>query len=586
MKKSLSLLVLIFICIASILIQSTSAQIVQKDSIKLLAVTEAGGGHGVVADLYLEVQPGKERVFLETFPLTKIATQVSMSFAQQIACSELDLDCDDKDFFYTIEAMPGIVGGPSAGAASAVLAAAVVKGYPVRKDVAITGTINSGGVIGLVGGIDSKITGATKYNISTVLIPKGSRIFKENNRVVDLVEIGKSVNITVIEVATLDEAFGYFTNTTVVRSNESIVLDPKYIFTMKAVALDLCKRNKELAGLLKDLRDKTGKNPSDSERAALEFTKKGGDIFNASDFYSSASYCFRSNVMLKREYFALNEYSQEELASAIDAITEKINKLDSAVSNSSIDTISDLQAFMAVKERLMESVEGLGDVKSNPNLKEAANAVAYSEERYYSAVAWAKFFNLEGRKFVMDSKKLKDSCVSKISEAEERYNYVKSFLNADLSQTRKELDGAYDEMNNQDYVICLFKASKAKAEIDVILSAVGVTQERVKEYIDLKLDIARFALFKAYKKDVFPMIGYSYYEYANSLKNTDPYSALLFAEYALEFSSFDIYFGSEPGFAFDINKESLFAFLTGLFLGILVLVIVFPAHRFGVKKKN
>ena len=345
---------MIFFLVLSILISfipAVSAQTVQKDSIKLLAVTEAGGGHGVVADLYLEVQPGKGRVFLETFPLTKIATQVSMSFAQQIACSELDLRCDNKDFFYTIEAMPGIVGGPSAGAASAVLAAAVVKGYPVRQDIAITGTINSGGVIGLVGGIDSKITGASKYNISTILIPKGSRIFKENDKVVDLVEIGKSVNITVIEVATLDEAFGYFTNTTVVRSNESIVLDPKYSFTMKAVALDLCKRNNDLAGLLKDLRGKTGKNPSDSEKAAMEFTKKASDVFNASDFYSSASYCFRSNVMLKREYFALNAYSKEDLASAIDAITEKINKLDSAVSNSSIDTISDVQAFMRVKER-------------------------------------------------------------------------------------------------------------------------------------------------------------------------------------------------------------------------------------------
>lgn len=565
-------------------IPSVSSQMVQKDSIKLLAVTEAGGGHGVVADLYLEVQPGKERVFLETFPLTKIATQVSMSFAQQIACSELDLDCSNKDFFYTIEAMPGIVGGPSAGAASAVLAAAVVKGYPVRQDIAITGTINSGGVIGLVGGIDSKISGASKYNISTILIPKGSRIFKENGKTVDLVEIGKAVNITIIEVATLDEAFGYFTNTTVVRSNESIILDPKYVFTMKAVALDLCKRNRDLAKILGDFRAGSGREQSGAEKAALEFTKKGSDAFNSSDFYSSASYCFRSNVMLKRDYFSLKDYSQEELVLASDAILEKINRLDSAVSNSSIDTISDLQAFMAVKERLMESSEGLKDIKSNLNLKEAANAVAYSEERYYSAVAWAKFFNLEGRKFAMDSRKLKDSCVSKISEAEERYNYVKSFLNADLSQTRKELDGAYDEMNNQDYVICLFKASKAKAEIDVILSAVGVTQERVKEYIDLKLGIAKFALFKAYKKDVFPMIGYSYFEYANSLRDTDPYSALLFAEYALEFSSFDIYFSSEPGFAFDINKESLFAFLTGLFLGILVLVIVFPAHRFGLKK--
>ena len=587
MKKR-GMLVCIIVVLMSIILCSSVvfAQPAGKDFIKLLAVTESGGGHGIVADLYLEVQPGKERVFLETFPLTKIATQVSMRFAQQIACSELDIDCSEKDFFYTIEAMPGIVGGPSAGAASSVLAAAVMKGYPVRKDMAITGTINSGGVIGLVGGIDSKITGASKYNISTILIPKGSRMFKENGKIVDLVEIGQSVNITIIEVATLDEAFGYFTNTTVIRSNESIVLDPKYAFTMKAVAVDLCNRNTDLADMLVSLRKEKNLPASGNERAALEFTKKGKDTFNLSDFYSSASFCFRSNVMLKREYFSLNDYSREEIDKAIDNILEKINKLDSAVSNSSIDTISDLQAFMAVKERLMESVDGLEQAKTDSDLKSAASAVAYSEERYYSGIAWAKFFNIDGKRFVMDQARLKASCISKVSEAEERYNYVKSFLNADFSQTRKELDGAYAEMNSQDYIMCLFKASKAKAEIDVILSAVGVTQERVKEYIDLKLTTAKFALFKAYKKNVFPMIGYSYFEYANTLKDNDPYAALLFAEYALEFSSFDIYFSNPPGLSWEINKESLFAFLAGIFLGILILVIVFPSSRFNRKKKD
>lgn len=570
MKKSVILLMLLLIipCVLA-----------EKDSIKLLALTESGGRHGVIVDLDLEIKEGKERVFLETFPLTKIATQVSMRFAQQIACSEFDMDCSGKDFFFTISAMPGIVGGPSAGAASAVLTAALVKGFQVRKDVAITGTINSGGVIGLVGGLDFKILGAAENNISTILVPKGSRHYTGANGVVDLVELGKEHNITVIEVATLDEAFEYFTNTTVIRSNDSIVLDPKYVYTMKAVALDLCRRNDEIKSLLEDLRKIKSKNPGDNEKSALEYTDKGKSAYNNSDFYSSASFCFRSNVMFKREYFALKEYSKDEITNAIGIIEEKINKLDSAVSNSSIDTISDLQAFMAVKERLSEAQGNLEQAKNTANTKESANILAYAEERYYSGVAWAKFFGLEGKKFNIDETKLKNSCTSKISEAEERYNYVKSFLNADLSQTRQELDDAYKEMNEQDYVMCLFKAAKAKAEIDVILSAVGVSKDRVQEYIDLKLEIARFALFKSYKKDVFPMIGYSYFEYANTLKDIDHYAALLFSEYALEFSTLDIYFTKAKAPTWTIDTESLFAFVLGIFIGFFILFIVWPRNR-------
>jgi hypothetical protein len=139
-------------------------------------------------------------------------------------------------------------------------------------------------------------------------------------------------------------------------------------------------------------------------------------------------------------------------------------------------------------------------------------------------------------------------------------------------------------MNNQNYVMCLFKAAKAKAEIDVILSAVGVSKQRVPEYIDLKLEIARFSLFKSYKKDVFPMIGYSYYEYAKSLKDVDHYAALLFSEYALEFSNFDIYFTKTKTPSWSIDETSILAFITGIFIGILILVIIFPAKRFSSKK--
>ena len=50
---------------------------------RLLAVSETENGQeGGIADLFLEIEEGSGRVFLETFPLTRLDTQISTRFAK------------------------------------------------------------------------------------------------------------------------------------------------------------------------------------------------------------------------------------------------------------------------------------------------------------------------------------------------------------------------------------------------------------------------------------------------------------------------------------------------------------------------
>ena len=87
---------------------------------KLLAVSEDGSGfEGSVADLYLEIKRGTGRVFIDTFPLTKVDTQISTRFAKEIACDYLDRDCSHYDFIYTIRSGSAISTGWSAARVSA-----------------------------------------------------------------------------------------------------------------------------------------------------------------------------------------------------------------------------------------------------------------------------------------------------------------------------------------------------------------------------------------------------------------------------------------------------------------------------------
>lgn len=103
--------------------------------------------------------------------------------------------------------MPTGSDGPSAGAAMAVGFIAMFKGDHVQRGTALTGTIESGGHIGSVGGIPDKIRAAKREGYHTVLVPRGQLHTEQWN----LNELAFQLNITVREVDTVDEAYQIMT---------------------------------------------------------------------------------------------------------------------------------------------------------------------------------------------------------------------------------------------------------------------------------------------------------------------------------------------------------------------------------------
>ena len=511
----------VWVLLALLLIVPVSAN---KGTVKLLALLDDNGNStGILADLSLETTQGYGRVFLETFPLTKIATQVSLQLAKQIACDELDTDCSTTDFLYTIQASPGIIGGPSAGAAASVLAAALLDGRKLDPTVAMTGTINSGGLIGPVGGVNYKIEAAAKGGIKTVLIPAGTAVYKDGNDTVDLIELGKKLGIAVVEVATLDDALTYFTGKSIDRPDHEFVLDKNFENTMKAVSQDLCDRAKQNA-LVPD---------------ALNLTLLADTYYAQAEYYASASYCFRA--ALKQKEAELKGITKKEFDERLVILVKQLSVQEKNLQGQPLQTMTDLQTFMLVQERIAEAQETVVELIESSKVPNTG-ALAYAEERAYSAQVWSKFFGAGGKTFVLNNQTLANSCFEKINEAEERFAYVESFYPDGLKQTRKTLDRAEARAKSGDFIVCLHDASRAKSEADILLSVTGVEESRVQDIIDIKLNVTQRSLAKAQAQGIFPLIGYSYFEYANALRTEDPYSALLFAEYANELSGLDVYF--------------------------------------------
>jgi len=527
----------------------------------LLAVSEKGDNvTGTIADLYLEIVPGNGRVFIDTYPLTKLDTQMSTRFAKQIACDFLDKNCNDYDFFYTIRARSAIIGGPSASGAATVLTVSLLENLKLNKSVAMTGTINSGGLIGPVGGVKPKIEAAKKGDIKKVVVSEFS--IDEN-----ISDYSKFLEIELSGVSNLEEAIYEFTGKRYGRKS-TLSIDSNYQRVMKKIAEDLCDRAANFSKII-------DYNNSIIKSADGSF-EKGKNLMIKKKYYSAASMCFSANI--KYSYESKKNISEQELESLIEQTEERIERFEDFIDNKEINTLTDLQTFMIVKERIIDAKQSLNNSVKGENLDERIYSLTFAIERLNSGKTWARFYDT-GKRDTIQKEKLKDSCINKLAEAEERLQYVNLYIPIELEDTREELDLAHKDAERGDYELCLFKASKAKADADLLLTTLRLNKNQTNKLIEKKLELVEQII--AENEEFFPIIGYSYYEYAKVLKEEQPSSSLIFLEYALELSNLDLYFKEEEGNILKyIDGVMIFIFSVGLASGILIGYFLRP------KKKN
>jgi len=564
MKKIFLLLILV-----AALVTGAQGAFAQSGHMKLLAVSETAQGYvGGTADLYLEIKPGSGRIFLETFPFTKVDTQMSTRFANEIACDYIDADCSHYDFFYTLTANSAIIGGPSAGAAIAVLTIAMLEGTSTNEDVAVTGTINAGGLIGPVGGLKEKVKAGGQIGLKTILIPKGESLSANETERQQLEEM-RSKGVEVVEVYTLNEAVYYFTGKHV-KQQRALDISSQYSDTMRSLAEQLCERTEKLRRESEQHSLPLTNRTQQSMKFALNLSQKGVAAFEDQTYYAAASYCFGANVEYAKLGILGKNMSALDKENSLENLFDQISALEEDVESAPIRTITDLESYMVAKERLLESKDLAMQAQNASSAEEYAAALAWAQERLHSAQSWFEFSGTPGKQYSIDEDSLATSCALKLAEAEERIQYLELFLPVALSTARGELQDAEHEAALGNYELCLFKASKAKANVGVVLGIFGVKEELYKEVLLVKLDIVKQMIAEQSEKGAFPILGYSYYEYADSLKESDLISALLYAEYALELGNLDMYF-SQSAMPHKQSSVQIDSKLLGMFVaGVLV----------------
>lgn len=127
---------------------------------------------GVLTIIRLNVYKGNGTVSVGGPAQVGASTLSSAQTAARYAASYLGVNFNEYNFNYTIlNSDTENVSGPSAGAAMTVLAISALNGKPLANNFTMTGTINSNGSIGLIGGVYDKVSAAKSAGMKFVLVP-------------------------------------------------------------------------------------------------------------------------------------------------------------------------------------------------------------------------------------------------------------------------------------------------------------------------------------------------------------------------------------------------------------------------------
>ncbi|MDO8508127.1 MAG: S16 family serine protease [Nanoarchaeota archaeon] len=180
-------------------------------SIPIVAVSVEG--KGILGKLNIKLVQGENNILINTNPFLELEIQKSIAKGVRVAKLKTENYNLDKDLVFDFQiSNSSVMGGESAGAAITVASIALLNGIEIKNDTAITGSINSDGSIGNIGGVKEKAKSVASAGYKYFIIPQGqSSIPTPDEGVINLKEYAKQEwNLEIIEVSTIEEALPYF----------------------------------------------------------------------------------------------------------------------------------------------------------------------------------------------------------------------------------------------------------------------------------------------------------------------------------------------------------------------------------------
>ena len=363
---------------------SSSLKVYGSTGLYIFGVTNINGTiTGVPAVLNLTVTNGTGQVFLGSTPLTQTDTQAQAVLSTDVACNLLNLNCDNYNFYYYITSASPEVGGPSAGSAFTMAAMSILSGKPLNKNIAMTGTANPDGSVGIVGDVSQKSMAAANLGIKVFLYPSTNNVSSSS------LQYDEEHGLVPIPVSNEYQAFQYFTGYNYTPTVNSSINSPLYNKLMNKTYQEFLTYQNSIYNSIPNLNSSSADIASLISTAQVLMTNEtaaaasGNYYVAASEMVSSSSYLLEAKVLENMQNSSDNATFISNLVSAQNAtISKTMNDISSNyITNSTtlmlkfiaLDRLAEAQSYMNQSLSSLSSgsvlnaasLYALGAVKSN-----------------------------------------------------------------------------------------------------------------------------------------------------------------------------------------------------------------------------
>ncbi|MFA4958079.1 MAG: S16 family serine protease [Candidatus Methanoperedens sp.] len=542
---------LILSCIILLVLNPFNGANALEDGVSVPLVADkltSDGEEGALLGAQVIVVNGTGHVFVDTNPYTQVDLQGSARLAAMVASDVLGVDEKAYDFYYIIEISSPIIGGPSAGAALTVATIAAINKWTLKPNVVMTGMINPDESIGPVGGIPYKLEAAAAKNYTLFLVPQGqtnvtvktsttssrgsSIIIGDLEETVNVVDLGKKLNVTVKEVSTIQEVVLAFTDHDITMPTyKGTILTTQYMDLLKPLAENLKSESGSMY------------NETISSTSGTQITDNAKDILDRADkmyfdqkYYAATSLYFNSMFTMR---FAQWKDGYEKASDKKQYLTELENKVEKQIQASQSDHqnftmygITDVEAVGAAESRITVARLRLDEAKKLNDTDEKISSMAFANERARTAQWWLILSTPNGK--VVPETILKDRAGWYLSQAQSINTYMITLISEGSSHPQitggaaDDISNAQKEMERGYYAGSIFDSLQATTKASTSIGLMG--KNDAQKNVEKSYEAAKAAINEARLAGIEPTLAVSAFEYGETM--TNPYDKISQYSYA------------------------------------------------------
>ncbi|VVB95054.1 Lon protease [uncultured archaeon] len=510
--------------------------------------TTDGGDEGVLLGATVIVQNGTGHVFVDTSPYTQVDLQGSARLAAMVASDEMGVDQKAYDFYYIIDISSPIIGGPSAGGALTVATIAAMNKWTLKPGVVMTGMINPDGSIGPVGGIPFKLEAAAAKNTSLFLIPEGQstvtvqktittkkgafEYFNVKEETVDVIELGKKLNVEVKEVGTIQDVVLAFTGNTITKPEiNGTVLTSNYLDLLEPLATSM---KQEANGIYEGAAASNPQGPLIVQ--SKDILDRAETMYKDQKYYAATSLYFQAMFNMRtsnwNDGYARAADKEQYLMELVNKVDTQINSSETALESFKSYGVSDVSAIGAAESRIMAARVKLDEARKTNNSDEKIASLAFANERARTAQWWLTLAIPTDK--VIPENILKDRAGWYLSQAKSINTYMIELVTESgghpggISGSSEDIDNAEREMQRGYYAGAIFDSLQATVKSSTTIGLFGKVDTAKKS--EQSRDAAKAAINDARLAGIEPTLAVSAYEWAETM--TAPYDQIFQYSYA------------------------------------------------------